>query len=211
MTLSETEPNTRVVSQPRVKMIDQEQSKELQQWMVLVADKRCKASFAQLFRFFAPKAQRLCYKQLGQLQSEAVAAEAMQEAMTQIWRKAHLYHPDKGAVTTWVYTICRNVCFDMLRKVKNKPEINLADDIWPLYEETVSDAEVFADHLSDKQLLTSVESLPEKQQQVVRGVFFQELSQEQLARQLNIPLGTVKSRLRLAMSKLKQELGDERD
>jgi RNA polymerase sigma-70 factor (ECF subfamily) len=56
-----------------------------------------------------------------------------------------------------------------------------------------------------------VDALPDKQQQIVRGVFFQELSQEQLARKLNIPLGTVKSRLRLAMAKLKQELGAHND
>jgi RNA polymerase sigma-70 factor (ECF subfamily) len=137
--------------------------------------------------------------------------EATQEVMTQIWRKAHLYHPEKGAVTTWVYTITRNVCFDMLRKVKNKTELNLGNDIWPLYEHSTEEEEVFRDHLQDQQLLKCVDALPDKQQQIVRGVFFQELSQEQLARKLNIPLGTVKSRLRLAMAKLKQELGAHND
>jgi RNA polymerase sigma-70 factor (ECF subfamily) len=184
---------------------------ELQQWMQSVADDRCKKSYANLFKHFAVKVRHVAYKQLGQLQSDAIANEVTQEVMTQLWRKAHLYHPEKGAVSTWVFTICRNVCFDLLRKSQNKHEINIAEDIWPLYEKTVTEDEIFTDHLSDKRLLDAVDILPDKQKQVVQGVFFQELSQEQLARQLNIPLGTVKSRLRLAMNKLKLELGERHD
>ena len=70
---------------------------------------------------------------------------------------------------------------------------------------------MFADHLMDKQLEQYLNRLPENQKQVVRGVYFQELSQEQLAKQLNIPLGTVKSRLRLALTKLKQHIGANHD
>jgi RNA polymerase sigma-70 factor (ECF subfamily) len=179
--------------------------------MQAVADKRCKQSYAKLFQHFAVKVKHVAYKQLSQLQSDAIANEVTQEVMTQLWRKAHLYHPEKGAVSTWVFTICRNVCFDLLRKSQSKQEINIAEDIWPLYEKTITEDEVFSDHLSDKRLLDAVDILPDKQKQVVKGVFFQELSQEQLARQLNIPLGTVKSRLRLAMNKLKQELGEQHD
>jgi RNA polymerase sigma-70 factor (ECF subfamily) len=131
--------------------------------------------------------------------------------MTQIWRKAHLYHPDKGAVSTWIYTIARNLCFDFLRKASTKAEFSLGDDLWPIADQVMAEHDVFSDHLSDQRLVSCVESLPEKQKQIVRGVFFQELSQEQLARQLNIPLGTVKSRLRLAIGKLKQELGVQYD
>lgn len=87
----------------------------------------------------------------------------------------------------------------------------MADDIWPMLEQAVPESEIFADHLSSQRLQKCIEALPDKQQQVVRGVFFQELSQEQLARQLQIPLGTVKSRLRLALEKLKRELGDQDD
>lgn len=198
-------------SPTKKKVMESESNIELKSWMHAIADQRCKTSFANVFKHFASKVKHLAYKQLGQLQSDAIATEAMQEVMTQVWRKAHLYHADKGAVTTWIYTITRNVCFDMLRKVKNKPEVNIAEDLWPLIEQSSDEDEVFADHLSHKQLEKCVNSLPDKQRQVVRGLFFQELSQEQLARQLDIPLGTVKSRLRLAMNKLKQELGGSDD
>jgi RNA polymerase sigma-70 factor (ECF subfamily) len=210
MNVSSHTVEQRPISKRQTQM-DQNKQRELEKLMVAVADKRCKASYAKVFQHFASKVKHAAFAQLGQLQSEAIAMEATQEVMTQIWRKAHLYHPEKGAVTTWVYTITRNVCFDMLRKVKNKTELNLGNDIWPLYEHSTEEEEVFRDHLQDQQLLKCVDALPDKQQQIVRGVFFQELSQEQLARKLNIPLGTVKSRLRLAMAKLKQELGAHND
>jgi RNA polymerase sigma-70 factor (ECF subfamily) len=183
-------------------------NKELQSCMALVADKRCKKSFSYVFNHFAVKVRAMINRQL---KNEALASEIMQESMSQVWRKAHLYHPDKGAVSTWIYTIARNQCFDLLRRAQTNSEINLAEDIWPLVEQAVPESEIFVDHLSNQKLQRCIESLPDKQQQVVRGVFFQELSQEQLARQLQIPLGTVKSRLRLALEKLKKELGEQHD
>lgn len=189
-------------------VMDLDDTSQLKSWMLAVADERCKTSFAQLFKWFGGKVQRMASRQLN---NDAVATEIMQEVMTQVWRKAHLYHPDKGAVTTWVYTVTRNLCFDFLRKSQNKNEQNLADDIWPLHEEVVVEEDVYSDHLFDKELLSKVDGLPPKQQQIVRGVFFQELSQEQLARHLDVPLGTVKSRLRLALARLKQDFGDQDD
>ncbi|MBU2882434.1 sigma-70 family RNA polymerase sigma factor [Psychrosphaera sp. B3R10] len=189
-------------------IMDKDDTSQLQGWMLAVADKRCKQSFANLFYWFSGKVQRMASRQV---HNDALAAEIMQEAMTQIWRKAHLYHADKGAVTTWVYTIARNLCFDHLRKKQTQCEQNISDDLWPIHEEVVVESDVFTDHLFDKKLLQKLESLPEKQKQIVQGVFFQEFSQEQLARHLDIPLGTVKSRLRLALSRLKQEFGEQND
>lgn len=183
-------------------------NKQLQSCMALVADRRCKSSFKVVFEHFALKVRTLAIRQLN---NEALAVEITQETMSQVWRKAHLYHPDKGAVSTWVYTIARNQCFDLLRKAQTHSEINIADDIWPLVEKAVPESEIFSDHLSDNRLKECIDTLPDKQKQVVRGVYFQELSQEQLARQLQVPLGTVKSRLRLALVKLKKELGEQHD
>lgn len=194
--------------QVQSRKMTQDTSKALRECMALVADKRCKNSFKVVFEHFALKVRTLAMRQLN---NEALAGEITQETMSQVWRKAHLYHPEKGAVSTWVYTIARNQCFDLLRKTQTHSEINIADDIWPLIEQTVPESEVFADHLSDNRLIQCIDTLPDKQKQVVRGVFFQELSQEQLARQLQIPLGTVKSRLRLALVKLKKELGEQHD
>ncbi len=75
----------------------------------------------------------------------------------------------------------------------------------------IGEDEPFEDHLEHKQLLTVIEKLPEVQQQVVKGFYFMEMSQEQLTVHLNLPLGTIKSRLRLALAKLKVQLGEEHD
>jgi RNA polymerase sigma-70 factor (ECF subfamily) len=131
--------------------------------------------------------------------------------MTNVWRKAHLYNSEKGAATTWVYTVMRNISFDMLRKMQANHEDTLSDDIWPLAEAQNSDEHVFADHLMDKQIAQYLNQLPDNQKQIVQGVYFQDLSQEQLAKNLNIPLGTVKSRLRLALTKLRQHIGADND
>jgi len=190
------------------KMSDKIDHPQLCKWLNAVSISRDKKSFTELFHFFAPKIQRIARNKFP---NEAQASEVVQETMSNVWRKAHLFNQDKGAATTWVYTIMRNVTFDMLRKIKGNREDNLSDDIWPIAESMVSDTESFDDHLENKQLLTVIEKLPEVQQQVVKGFYFMEMSQEQLAVHLNLPLGTIKSRLRLALAKLKVQLGEEHD
>ena len=183
-------------------------STELREALVNVAQSRDKKSFAYLFEYFAPKIKRFGIKQFG---VEAQAMELVQETLTSVWRKAHLYNSDKGAATTWVYTVMRNASFDMLRKMKSNKEENISEDIWPLLNESEDTNHEYSDHLEDQQIKRYLDKLPQAQREVVRGVYFQDMSQEQLAQQLNIPVGTVKSRLRLALQKLRNEMGDQHD
>lgn len=183
-------------------------STELREALVNVAQSRDKKSFAYLFEYFAPKIKRFGIKQFG---VEAQAMELVQETLTSVWRKAHLYNSDKGAATTWVYTVMRNASFDMLRKMKSNKEENISEDIWPLLNESEDTQYEYSDHLEDQQIKRYLDKLPQAQREVVRGVYFQDMSQEQLAQQLNIPVGTVKSRLRLALQKLRNEMGDQHD
>lgn len=189
-------------------MSDKINHPQLCEWLNAVANSRDKKAFTQLFKFFGPKIHGIAR---GKFPNEAQASEVVQETMSNVWRKSHLFDKDKGAATTWVYTVMRNVTFDMLRKIKGNKEDNLSDDIWPIAESIVSDDESFDDHLENKQLLTVIEKLPEAQQAVVKGFYFMEMSQEQLAEHLNLPLGTIKSRLRLALAKLKVQLGEDND
>ena len=199
---------SKVTNVKSIKMSEQIDHPQLCQWLEAVAISRDKKAFTELFRFFAPKIQRIASNKFF---NENQANEVVQETMSNVWRKAHLFNQDKGAATTWVYTVMRNVTFDMLRKLKGNKEDNLSDDIWPIAESMGSEDEPFEDHLENKQLLTVIEKLPEVQQQVVKGFYFMEMSQEQLATHLNLPLGTIKSRLRLALAKLKVQLGEEHD
>lgn len=181
---------------------------QLSHWLRDVAEHRDKKAFSQLFNHFGPKIQRVAQQKLG---SEHLAMEAMQEVMTNIWRKAHLFEPSKGQASTWVYTVMRNIIFDLLRKIKANQNECLSEDIWPLCEDFITIDGEFNDHLSDKNLHNLVEKLPLKQQQVIRAIYFHEMTHEQLAAQLNIPVGTVKSRLRLALNRLKQHMEIDHD
>lgn len=183
---------------------DSQEAQQLKHWLAQVANGRDKSAFSQLFKWFSPKIIRYG---VAHLNTDANASELLQETMSNVWKKAHYFNADKGAVTTWVYTIMRNCCFDMLRKVQTQREELLSDDLWPMVEAQVADDGEFCDHLMQKEMKRYLDKLPDAQQQVIRGVYFNHLSQEELAQKLNIPLGTVKSRLRLALSKLKQQMG----
>lgn len=186
---------------------DETSSKQLSAYLVAVATERDKRAFGLLFKWFAPKIKRIASQKLN---NEAAGFDITQETMSRVWRKAHLYSPEKGAATTWVYTVMRNVIFDTLRKSKNQPTDSLSDDIWPM-EEHISEDEQFKDHLMTRQLNDLVDKLPPNQQEALKAVYFKQLTHEQLAKQLNIPVGTVKSRIRLAVSKLKEQLGATHD
>ncbi len=181
---------------------------QLCDWLKSVAESRDKQAFTHLFKFFSPKILRIAR---GKFPNEAQANEVVQDTMTNVWKKAHLFNQDKGAATTWVYTVMRNVTFDMLRKIQGNKEDNISEDIWPIAESLSLDTEPFADHLEDKKLLSVIDELPLPQQEVIKGFYLREMSQEQLAKHLNLPLGTVKSRLRLALAKLKLQLGERND
>ncbi|MGZ9898162.1 sigma-70 family RNA polymerase sigma factor [Shewanella gaetbuli] len=172
---------------------------QLSELMINVANSRCKASFAKLFNHFGAKINSFGNQRLHQ---QGLAMDLVQETMTRVWTKAHLYNPDKAAVSTWVFTIMRNQCFDMLRKVQHNKEDAFGDDIWPLFDS--DDAENNEDDFKlTGTLLQHVNDLPPLQRQIVQGIYMQEMTQQELADKLNIPIGTVKSRLRLGLEKLK--------
>jgi RNA polymerase sigma factor (sigma-70 family) len=181
---------------------------ELTQSIQAVALYRDKQAFGRLFVFFAPKIKRVAFSKLN---SEPQAMDAVQQILTQVWQKAHLYDPDKGEITSWVYAIMRNVIFDALRKIKTADSSPLSNDIWHTEDLLVSEQLVFGDHLQQRHLKRCVDQLPVAQKQVVQALYFQQMSHQQLAEQLNVPVGTVKSRLRLALVRLKQQMEDSND
>lgn len=201
--LSSTMNSDKAINEP----LSLEAPEKIARLLEQVALKRCQPSFSQLFKFFAPKIKQFGFKQF---KNEALAKDLVQETMSNVWRKAHLFDVEKGAATTWIYTVMRNVSFDMLRKIANKKEQHLSDEIWPCCQDEPIVPHSFPDHLLEGKLGNAITKLPDPQQQVVRAVYFQELSQEEIAKNLGIPIGTVKSRLRLALSKLQQHLeGDD--
>lgn len=167
-----------------------------------------KVAFGVVFHFFSPRLKQFVIKQLG---NEQVAMEIVQETMAALWQKSHLFDSQKSSLSTWVYTIARNLCYDLMRKQKGRQLHVLADDIWPA-DYCPPD---LIDHYSPEherlkeQVVKFLDLLPESQQKVVRAVYLEGLPHQQVAEMFDIPLGTVKSRLRLAVEKLRTSIDAE--
>lgn len=182
-------------------------AEEMSLYLATVAEKRCKTSFAKVFSFFAPRLRSYALKQVG---NEALAMELVQDTMSNVWQKAHLFNADKGSPSTWIFTIARNIRFDMLRKQQNRKEDICSEDLWPVLCEQTADAnEVSLDEqLTLDQVGSMFDELPQKQRIVIEAIYIEGKSQQEVADELEIPLGTVKSRTRLALQRLKEMLKD---
>lgn len=169
--------------------------------MTKVARHQDWVAFQELFVFFGPRVKAMMLKAGA---DNALAEDLVQETMTKVWRKAGLYAPNRGGVSTWVFTIARNVRIDRVRKASSRAYEDI-DDV-----DLAADEPTGEDHVQHAQLTASiaeaVEQLPEEQRQVIELAFMEDLPQSKIAEQLSLPLGTVKSRLRLAYGKLKQKL-----
>lgn len=175
--------------------------------LVLVAEERNKLAFSKVFSYFAPRLRSYALKQMG---NEALAMELVQDTMSNVWQKAHLFNAEKGSPSTWIFTIARNIRFDMLRKLQNRKEDICSDDLWPILCEQTADAnEVPLDELITlEQIGVLFDELPDKQKAVIEAIYIDGKSQQEVADELSIPLGTVKSRTRLALQRLKDMLKD---
>lgn len=180
---------------------------EMAGYLATVAESRCNKSFAKIFGYFAPRLRSYALKQIG---NEALAMELVQDTMSNVWQKAHLFNGDKGSPSTWIFTIARNIRFDMLRKQQNRKEDICSDDLWPVLCEHTPDAnEVPLDEqITLDQVNGMFEALPKKQKVVIEAIYIEGKSQQEVADELQIPLGTVKSRTRLALQRLKEMLHD---
>lgn len=153
-----------------------------------------KAIYIQLFNHFAPKIKGYIIR-LGVV--EGPADELTQEVMLLLWRKAPMYNPDKAAASTWIYTLARNQTIDWMRKQKY-PEYSLDECNYDPVEEGKGESSIVSDRIAK-----AISDLPESQAQVIYMSFFEGRSHGEIAERLNIPLGSVKSRIRLASEKLK--------
>ncbi|GLR73079.1 sigma-70 family RNA polymerase sigma factor [Agaribacter marinus] len=178
---------------------------EMSAYLDTVAKERCKLSFCKVFSYFAPRLRSYALKQMG---NEALAMELVQDTMSNVWQKAHLFNAEKGSPSTWIFTIARNIRFDMLRKLQNRKEDVCSDDLWPVLCEQTADttSAPLDEQITLEQVGQFFENLPVKQKAVVEAIYIDGKSQQEVADELHIPLGTVKSRTRLALQRLKDML-----
>ena len=156
-------------------------------------------AFAELFGYFAPRVKAFLMKSGA---PPSMAEECAQEVMATLWHKAHLFDPSRASVATWIFTIARNKKIDAFRK-QRRPE---PEDLqWgPESEPEASD--ILALQQEANQLTLAMTALPSQQRDLIKKAYFGELSHSEIAAETGLPLGTIKSRLRLALSKLRQTM-----
>lgn len=168
--------------------------------MLAISQQRDKQRFMQLYDHFAPRLNTYLQRQGAQA---GLAEELVQESLLMLWRKAHLYQPDKAAVSTWLFRIARNLHIDSLRRQSG---IQVPGDD---PEETPDTLNVSPDIQADgDKVQRALDALPVLQAQVVYKSYFETKSHSEIAEDLGIPLGSVKSCLRLAFQKLRASMGE---
>ncbi len=171
--------------------------------MAAVALARDRAAFQLLFDHFAPRVKGYLMR-LGV--GNAAAEDLAQEAMLLVWRKAALFDPAKASASTWIFTIARNLRIDAIRK-ERRPELDPTDPALQPESERPADVSIDWSQAEDR-LRTALASLPREQSQIIVLSFLAEKPHSLIASELGLPLGTVKSRIRLAMARLRVALGD---
>jgi RNA polymerase sigma factor (sigma-70 family) len=169
--------------------------------LLRVRDDQDRAAFAALFRHFAPRVKGFL------MRSGADAAQAeewAQDVMATLWQKAHQFDPSRASVATWVFTIARNRRIDALRKARRPEPEDLA---WGPDAEP-DQAEVFLVQEEVSRLGVALSQLPDKQRRLIERAYYGDLSHAELAQETGLPLGTIKSRIRLALEKLRYHLGE---
>ena len=163
-----------------------------------------KEAFRSLFKHFSPFLKAFLIKSGGVTPENA--EELVQETMIKVWRKAPSYSSAQAAASTWIYTIARNTRIDWLRKQnRQNPDLLHAED---LYDERDNPTPLSSlSQIRTKKLISEqLSQLPVEQAEVLQLMYFQGQSGQQVANTLALPLGTVKSRIRLAMNKMKLAL-----
>lgn len=181
---------------PRVPILTADHAVDLVARVANAADRQ---AFSELYQYYAPRLKAYCV-QRGL--APGVADELVQEAMVIVWRKAASFDASRATVSTWLFTIIRNKTIDRVRREK-RPDFALADALQSDTPVEQPDSSV----LLQEDILgldKAITSLPEEQRALIQKAFYEDKSHRQIAEETGVPLGTVKSRIRLALSRLRQ-------
>lgn len=171
--------------------------------MLKVRDQRDTQAFAAVFRHFAPRVKAFLMKSGA---DGALAEECMQDVMATLWQKAHLYDPGRASLATWVFTIARNRRIDIIRRARRPEPEDLS---WgPQAEPDQSDA--LALQQDSERLGAALSHLPPTQRDLIERAYYGELSHSEIAAATGLPLGTIKSRIRLALDRLRHDMKTQR-
>ncbi|MEO1038936.1 MAG: sigma-70 family RNA polymerase sigma factor [Pseudomonadota bacterium] len=173
---------------------------DLDGWVEATA-RQDRAAFASLFSFYAPRVKAYLLRLKA---NDAQAEEIAQEVMLTVWRKAHQFDRGQASASTWIFRIARNRRIDAARRAA-RPTLDAGDPSLQPPELPAPDEQAHAAGREER-VREAMKDLPEEQLALLRLAFFEGLSHRDIADRLGAPLGTVKSRLRLAFDKLRKSL-----
>ena len=170
-------------------------------WMLAVRDAKDRHAFAALFDHFAPRLKGFVMRTgTGAAQAE----EIVQEVMLTVWRKADQFDPERAQVSAWIYQIARHRQIDVIRKENRPLPEELAID-----PDTAPDAsQIIGIEQETGKLKQAIARLKPDQRKMIEQAYLGELSHQEISSQTGLPLGTVKSRIRLGLEKLRHDLKD---
>ncbi|MEP2981577.1 MAG: sigma-70 family RNA polymerase sigma factor [Lentilitoribacter sp.] len=169
-----------------------------------VAVNRDQKAFAELFDYFSPRIKSY-FIQLGAVPEHA--EDMSQDVMSALWHKAHLFDPSKSSLSTWLFRVARNRRIDLLRRDRSAL-IDVNDPIF-VPPEPISPDDYVEEEERDEHVRRALSLLQDKHADIIRMSFFLGLSHSQIAEKSGLPLGTVKSRIRVAFQKLRETLEGE--
>lgn len=167
--------------------------------MVRIHKDKDRAAFAELYGHFAPRVKGFLMKSGA---DASLAEECAQEVMVTVWNKAHMFDASRASVATWIFTIARNRKIDALRKQRRPEPEELT---WGPAEEPAQ-ADVIALQQESETLVRAIADLPAQQRALIEKAYFGDLTHSEIAAQTGLPLGTIKSRIRLALDRLRHTM-----
>lgn len=184
-----------------------EKSGDTEQWSRLLARVGAESdrqAYGALFNHFAPQVKAYGLSTQGVPGVAAFADELVQETMVKVWKRASAFDPNRAAASTWIFAIARNARIDLLRRGARHSAHLDADDVWLEAEEADSAPDYHFEADRTREVVrAAISQLPMEQSQVLAKVYLEGKSHSEVSAELDLPLGTVKSRVRLALSKMK--------
>ncbi|MGR3483795.1 MAG: sigma-70 family RNA polymerase sigma factor [Paracoccaceae bacterium] len=172
--------------------------------MLAVRDDRDRAAFARLYGHFAPRLKAFAMK--GGTAADA-AEDLVQDVMTTVWRKAHLFDPARAGVSTWIYAVTRNRRIDLARRARHPEPEELP---WGPEPDAAPEEAVTLQQEGER-LSRALAELPQAQRDLIARAYWGEASQSEIAAATGLPLGTIKSRIRLGLERLRRRMADRPD
>ncbi len=187
---------------------DQARNDEWSRLLIRVGRHRDRAAFEQLYFHFSPLIKGFQFSRGGQSSAPEAADELVQEVLFKVWRKAPSFNPDKAAASTWIYTIMRNCRIDALRRHGRQPDTDESLNVEDIWDDSQDDQPLIylQQSRSESAVADGLQSLPPEQSHVIEKAYMEGKSHSEISEELGLPLGTVKSRVRLALKKLQSTI-----